>query len=1574
MKAYFFFPAFAILLCVTSTGQTNNYFGASGALNGNAWSTSPIGPYTAPLNTTGGAIIYFNNPATVTGGSITVAGINANASVFAWTSGGTLGTGGTVIPITVGAGAILNMNQAISTTSGTGFNKTGTGILVLGTGGNYDGGFTLTAGTLVVNGINAMGATGGNTLSLNGGILCSTGNMALGGKYPGGITIGGNVQFGETAAPAAAGANLSFSDNISLGNAIRTFMLGNAGTVSFGGIISNSAPAGISFSANSNGTGLFDLVNVTNTFSGPLNLNGGEVRFAADGSYGNPANVIGIDGGVLRTDATFTLTHDIQLGSAPGTGINIPAANLTISGAVADKAGPGILTKKGAGILTLTGANTFTGTTVLFAGGGTLQLDKIGGNTIPATNNVVINGGVLQISSNQTLNNISLVNGNITVDNGVTLTINGTMDYFPAASITLTGSGKIAYGPAGVLKYSGNTAATVTSEEWPLLNVPATVVSNNSIGVTLPVNGSVTGSLVLSTGIFTIGAGGLLDLNGANLIVGAGSLAGSVAADLTVRGAAGATVVLPSAISLRNVTVGNTRTLALNGTSNLTLSGSLSVAAGAVFDNGGESQVLDNGGSITVSGTFINRDKDNFTGANGAIPGLTTTLMPGSTVEFALAGNQLINKRDDYSNIVFSGGGIKILGNACSPAGTVYIKGNTILDAGIHVFGGLLTNLSMDNGRLILRGTNNPQPHMGGTYNLTGGVVQFDCNSSSGQTIRSETYKNIETTGLYTGNSNGNITLLADGTFTVKTGSVFEMNDNAIIGPSGVQTVTVETGAVFKCGNALGFNGALSGLNSPSIRDNIETIILQPGSTINYSRSNPPQVSGNQVITNTIPYQHLVISGTTGIKTAPPGVLTVTGDLIKTGTPSFAHNDGTVLLNGGNQSFAGLPYNNLLLDNAGVKTLAGNASIADSIQISNLLSTPATELSLGENYITLLSGASKTARVGILPNVAGVKINYGTNGRFVIERFYPPKRSWRLITAPVTADASTGTIFNSWQNRGFATSQSGTFITGKIPAPAVNGLDPSPFNNSSLKTFNPATQLLEEVSNTKIQLISGTSGAADNRGFFIFVRGDRSTSNLFNPPFANITVLRDTGKLLIKNQAFTFSGLTPGGYFLVGNPYASPVYASRLVASTPGINNGIFYTYDPNLNAQHGGYIAVTYSVVAGGNWIATPPSPVGKQDSIIQSGQAFFVQATAPSATLSFTEMDKWRTGNPAIFRPLGESGQTGFSLRTNLHLLNMDSTTIMADGVLAEFGEGYNNGLDYNDAAKMPNIGESLALSRGNKSISVERRNVFPTFDTLLLRLTNTSARSYQFECTATNVPPLVTAQLEDTYTGLSTPINTQGSTNISFSINGEKSSAAPDRFRIVMNRVTKALATNGTGISAEQFGETILVSWKLENENRIAHYLLERSEDGLHFNTLKLVNAAGKPDPVHYSEADEIPFPGNNFYRVKIVDSNGKELFTDVVVVRWQENKKDIVVYPNPIKGGIIRLHFLKQPAGSYLIKLFSETGQLLMERKVNYNGLNSAVSIAIPAVLSYAAVGLLQVVGPGQGAKIIKIKLR
>jgi len=114
--------------------QTNNYFGTTGTLNGNVWGTAVGGPYTSAINTTGGAIINFGNVTTsITGASITVAGINATADATITTIGGTISNQSNgIVPISVGSGATLDFASNSFTSSATaGYIKNGVGVLAL---------------------------------------------------------------------------------------------------------------------------------------------------------------------------------------------------------------------------------------------------------------------------------------------------------------------------------------------------------------------------------------------------------------------------------------------------------------------------------------------------------------------------------------------------------------------------------------------------------------------------------------------------------------------------------------------------------------------------------------------------------------------------------------------------------------------------------------------------------------------------------------------------------------------------------------------------------------------------------------------------------------------------------------------------------------------------------------------------------------------------------------------------------------------------------------------------------------------------------------------------------------------------------------------------------------------------------------------------------------------------------------------------------------------------------------------------------------------------------------------------
>lgn len=131
-------------------------------------------------------------------------------------------------------------------------------------------------------------------------------------------------------------------------------------------------------------------------------------------------------------NATFSFTSNFYLNTHTATF----SGNHTISAIISESGGSGSIIKNGAGIITLSGANTYTGLTTVSEG--TLRLNRTGGSTLPNTNSITINGGTLRVSSNQTIANLTMSSGTLTIDAGVTLTVTGT---YNVTGGTLTNNG-----------------------------------------------------------------------------------------------------------------------------------------------------------------------------------------------------------------------------------------------------------------------------------------------------------------------------------------------------------------------------------------------------------------------------------------------------------------------------------------------------------------------------------------------------------------------------------------------------------------------------------------------------------------------------------------------------------------------------------------------------------------------------------------------------------------------------------------------------------------------------------------------------------------------------------------------------------------------------------------------------------------------------------------------------------------------------------------------------------------------------------------------------------------------------
>ncbi|MEP6466856.1 MAG: T9SS type A sorting domain-containing protein [Parafilimonas sp.] len=80
-------------------------------------------------------------------------------------------------------------------------------------------------------------------------------------------------------------------------------------------------------------------------------------------------------------------------------------------------------------------------------------------------------------------------------------------------------------------------------------------------------------------------------------------------------------------------------------------------------------------------------------------------------------------------------------------------------------------------------------------------------------------------------------------------------------------------------------------------------------------------------------------------------------------------------------------------------------------------------------------------------------------------------------------------------------------------------------------------------------------------------------------------------------------------------------------------------------------------------------------------------------------------------------------------------------------------------------------------------------------------------------------------------------------------------------------------------------------------ISNYVVQRSYDGIHFNSITRINAGNTSN---YSYADPSPLSGNNYYRLQTTSVNGAVNYSNIISVTADEDA--IKISPNPAKNNL------------------------------------------------------------------------
>jgi hypothetical protein len=133
--------------------------------------------------------------------------------------------------------------------------------------------------------------------------------------------------------------------------------------------------------------------------------------------------------------------------------------------------------------------------------------------------------------------------------------------------------------------------------------------------------------------------------------------------------------------------------------------------------------------------------------------------------------------------------------------------------------------------------------------------------------------------------------------------------------------------------------------------------------------------------------------------------------------------------------------------------------------------------------------------------------------------------------------------------------------------------------------------------------------------------------------------------------------------------------------------------------------------------------------------------------------------------------------------------------------------------------------------------------------------------------------------------------------------------------------------------------LLQWRTTNQYNLSNFEVQRSYDGTQFFTAGSVNAVQNPAAIQdYEYTDPVMAKAVNYYRLRMVDIDGKAKFSAVIRILNNKPSKFVELLQNPVSDNISFL-INNQDRVNVSAQLFSSSGQLM--RKWDLGKINGSV---------------------------------
>lgn len=415
------------------------------------------------------------------------------------------------------------------------------------------------------------------------------------------------------------------------------------------------------------------------------------------------------------------------------------------------------------------------------------------------------------------------------------------------------------------------------------------------------------------------------------------------------------------------------------------------------------------------------------------------------------------------------------------------------------------------------------------------------------------------------------------------------------------------------------------------------------------------------------------------------------------------------------------------------------------------------------------------------------------------------------------------------------------------------------------------------------------------------------------------------GTSFLKGKKFI---LASGGTLKIGSPNGITASASsgNIQTTCRTYSSGANYEYNGTAIQVTGNGLPANIN-----NFVINNSTGVSLTNAVTVDGVATFnngVLTTIASKllTISATGSATAYSSSSYVNGPIRKTGNAVFVFPTGKNTayapISISAPSLTTDQFTAEYYDT-NPGSSYNASLKDATIDHisgceywMLDRTTGTSTVSVS--------------LTWDSPRS----CGVTNVADLIVAHWDP---NLATPIwkdmgGTPSGTTTSGTVITTSAVSSFSPFTLASSTGFNPLPVELINFRGQyNINQTIDLSWETASETNCDYFILEKSEDGVNFETVGKVEGAGNSTQLlNYSFLDLEPFSGQNYYRLQQIDFNGRSNISSTIVINTEINIDAIRIYPNPVIENLY-LDFNSSKEKTFAIEVFNSNGIKMLDNK-------------------------------------------